>query len=175
MHLKKSFEPFIVKNAKFLKLKLTDSSGGFHQEIPTSKAKEMAISAKLDLVCFKEPNGKDLAFCKIIDYGKWKFNRGKEKRNKKKESVKSTKSTKEIRLTPVIGDHDLKHKMKQACGFLDSGDDVLFLMRLKGRQMSHMGDAEQKMNEIISSCESGKEVSRKKTRNSIAVRVSKGK
>jgi translation initiation factor IF-3 len=77
-------------------------------------------------------------------------------------------------VSPVIGDHDLQHKLKQAQEFLDNGDDVLFSMRLKGRQAAHMGDAEGKMNEIIASCGNGKEVSRKKTRNTIAVRLNKG-
>jgi translation initiation factor IF-3 len=170
--LKKSFEPFVIDYADFSTLNLLDENGDFHKEVSITKAKEMAKNTGMDLVCFKEPDNKNLALCKIINYGKWKFQKEKSLKQKKKES---SKSTKEIRVSPVISDHDLKHKMKQASDFINNGDEVLLSMRLKGRQMSHMDEAEARMNEIASSCENSKEVSRKKTRNTIMVRISKDK
>jgi translation initiation factor IF-3 len=167
--LKKKFEPFIVTYAKYNRVKLKDQNGDFHNDISIEDAKDIANAADIDLVCFAEPTGKDLAFCKIMDYGKWKFELSK---NHKKGN-KSRTVTKEIRFSPVISDHDVGHKVKKAKRFLENGDELLFFMQLKGRQRMFFKEAEARMNEIILLCTNGKEVSRKKTGNNIAVRLTK--
>lgn len=161
--------PFIVKYVDFSITRLVDAEKNYHSEIGIGEAKKMAQEASLDLVCFNNPEHGNLALCKIIDFGKWKYSSEKKK---KKEKV-GKKITKEIRLSPVISDHDVEHKIKHVKEFIEDGNDVLFSMRLKGRQRVHYKEAEERMDEIIAMCsEYSKETSRKKSSNMIAVRVS---
>ena len=81
---------------------------------------------------------------------------------------------KELRFSPVIGDHDIEHKLKQAKEFIEKGHEVMFSMYLKGRQRHHFDLAEEKMNGIVGLCSDyGEEVFRKKLANTILVRVAK--
>ena len=81
--------------------------------------------------------------------------------------------TKEVRFSPLISDNDIGHKIKKAKKFIEGNDEVLFFMQLKGRQRAFFKEAELKMNEIVSLCTNGKEISRKKTGNNITVRLTK--
>ena len=169
-----SGQPFVVKYNDFPTTKLVDASLAYHDSIDMNEAKRMAMEAGLDLVCFNRPdkNG-GLALCKIIDFGKWKYS--SEKKKKKQEKL-NKKTTKEIRLSPVIGEHDIEHKLKHVREFIEDGNDVSFLMMLKGRQRAHFKDAEDRMNEIVAMCsEYSKEISRHKSSNTIEVRVSSNK
>ena len=168
----KSDEPYIVKYANFDSARLIDQDNNFHAQVRIADAKRMAQDAELDLVCFNEPDGKQLAFCKIIDYGKWKYS---EEKKKKKQHQVSKRSIKEIRFSPVIGEHDIEHKIKQAKGFLEDGDEVVFSMRLKGRQRAHFDDAEKKLNEIVAMCGDINIVSVKKGAGFINIRIVKNK
>ena len=162
--------PFIVSGyVDFNSIRLIDQNGQFHNDVKIGQAKNLAKQAGLDLVCLNYPDQKNLALCKIIDYGKWKYSNDK----KKKQNKVKKKETKEIRFSMSISDHDIEHKMRQVRTFLEEGNDVLFSMRLKGRERAHFKDAEEKMNNIVSICEEGKEVSRKATRGNIMVRMSK--
>jgi len=97
-----------------------DSSGVYHDSIRTRAAIEMAQESNLDLVCFNTATERDLPFCKILNFGKWKYNQ-----DKKKKQNKDSKKTKEIRISVDISDNDLGHKIKQAKEFLAGGDDVV--------------------------------------------------
>jgi len=166
-----SSEPFVISHVTFRNTRLVDHTNQYHPDIDVFKAKKMAEENGLDLVCFNRPERNNLALCKLIDYGKWKYSNEK---SKKKQQKSHKKTTKEIRFSPVISDHDVEHKLKQVFEFLDDGDDVLFFMRLKGRQRHHFDYAEERMNQIVSMCEEhGKEVSRKKNPSLITVRISK--
>ena len=72
--------------------------------------------------------------CKVLDYGKYKY----EMQKKKNEAKKNQKvvSIKELKLRPMIDTHDYEVKVKQAKKFLAQGDKVKFTMRYKGREMS---------------------------------------
>jgi translation initiation factor IF-3 len=73
--------------------------------------------------------------CKIMDYGKHKYElTKKEKESKKKQKVINVK---EIRLTPTIDEHDLQVKIKNAVKFLEKGDRVKIVVRFRGRQLGH--------------------------------------
>ena len=91
----------------------------------------MAGEANLDLVEVS-PNS-DPPVCRIMDYGKWKYRRGK-KTGKTKAHVSIIK---EVRLRPKTGVHDQDVKVKRAREFLAKGDKVLFSMRFRGREMAH--------------------------------------
>jgi len=165
--------PFIIVGfVKFNVVRLVDRNGEFHDRVEIGEAKKQAVSAGMDLVCFNEPAGDKLAFCKIINFGKWQY--AEKKKHKKNKVIK--KVTKEVRFSPDIDDHDIEHKIKQVVEFLEDGDDVVFTMRLKGRQRVHFKEALEKMNQIVSLCKGkGEETSRKVSENLILVRISKHK
>lgn len=93
----------------------------------------MATAKNLDLVCVA-PQAKP-PVCKIIDYGKYRF----EAQKKAKEAKKNQKiqDTKEIRLSQVIDKHDIDTKLKNARKFIEKGDKLKVSMRFRGRQMAH--------------------------------------
>ena len=93
----------------------------------------MAFDARLDLVKIA-PNSKP-PVCRIMDYGKYRYDMMKREREaKKKQQVINIK---EIRLTPNIEEHDLNTKANQAKKFLDNGDRVKVSVRFRGREMGH--------------------------------------
>jgi translation initiation factor IF-3 len=98
-----------------------------------------AEAAGLDLVEVS-PNA-DPPVCKILDYGKYKY----EEQKKKAQARKNQKvaEIKELRMRPMISDHDLEVKMNNARRFLEHGDKVKFTIRFRGRELSNkeLGDA----------------------------------
>lgn len=94
----------------------------------------MANEKKLDLVKIA-PNANP-PVCKILDYGKYKY----ELQKKEKEARKKQKtiSVKEIRLSPMIEDHDLNVKANNANKFLKNGDKVKVTLRFRGREMGYV-------------------------------------
>ena len=100
---------------------------------PTAEAIEIAISHGLDLVEVS-PNAEP-PVCKILDYGKFKYEEQK-KRNEAKKKQKVV-SIKEIKMRPSIDIHDYETKMKAAHKFLDNGDKVKVTIRFRGREMAH--------------------------------------
>jgi translation initiation factor IF-3 len=94
---------------------------------------EKADERKLDLVKVA-PTAKP-PVCKIMDYGKYKYEAAK----KEKEARKNQKTinVKEVRMTPNIEKHDLNVKARQANDFLKSGDKVKVSVRFRGREMGH--------------------------------------
>lgn len=96
-------------------------------------AQQRAIDSNLDLVKIS-PNAKP-PVCKIMDYGKYKYEQSKkEKEARKKQKVVNLK---EVRLTPVIEDNDLNVKANMAIGFLKDEDKVKVSVRFRGREMGH--------------------------------------
>ena len=102
-----------------------------------SAALKMADAQGLDLV---EISAKaDPPVCKIIDYGKYKYEMiRKEKEAKKKQKVIEIK---EIRLSPNIDTNDLNTKISAARKFLSKGDRVKITLRFRGREMAHMNNS----------------------------------
>jgi len=89
----------------------------------------------------------DPPVCKIIDYGKYKYELSrKEKIQKKKQHVIHVK---EIRLSPKIEQHDIDFKIKHARKFIEQGDKVKFNIVFKGRQIAHKEFGDQLIERII--------------------------
>ena len=102
-----------------------------------SEAHELADKANLDLVCM---NGSaNPPVCKIMDYGKYKFDAIK----KEKEAKKNQKVTehKEIQLSMTIDTHDLEVKAKHGKRFLEGGNKVKVVLRMRGRQQAYAQNA----------------------------------
>lgn len=93
----------------------------------------LADEAGLDLVEISP--GAEPPVCKVLDYGKYKF----EMQKKAAEARKKQKvvELKEVKLRPGIDDHDFGIKMKNARSFLEEGDKVKITMRFRGREMAH--------------------------------------
>ena len=97
------------------------------------KGLELAVEEVLDLVEIS-PNT-DPPVCKILDYGKYKYEAQKRKNEAKKKQ--KTIDVKEIKLRPNIDEHDYQVKLRKIFEFLDSGDKVKVTMRYRGREMAH--------------------------------------
>lgn len=101
--------------------------------VSNAEAQRLADDKNLDLVKIA-PQAKP-PVCKIMDYGKHKFEMAKrEKENRKNQKVVAIK---EIRLSPNIDDHDFNTKLKNALKFLKSGDKVKVSVRFRGREITH--------------------------------------
>ncbi len=113
------------------------------------EAFKLAQEAELDLVKIA-PTAKP-PVCKIIDYGKYKY----EMLRKEKEAKKKQKTTdvKEVRLSPNIDVNDLNTKANQARKFLSKGDKVKVSLRFRGREMAHMNASKQILDDFFSKVE----------------------
>jgi len=101
------------------------------------EAMKLAAEANLDLVKIA-PTAKP-PVCKIIDYGKYKYEQTrKEKEAKKKQK---TVEVKEVRLSPNIDTNDLNTKVNNAKKFICKGDRVKVTLRFRGREMAHMASS----------------------------------
>ena len=101
--------------------------------ISKEKGIEIALEAGLDLVEVS-PNA-DPPVCKVLDYGKYKY----EAQKKANEARKKQKviGVKEIKMRPGIDEHDYQVKMRSVRRFLDEGDKVKMTIRFRGREMAH--------------------------------------
>ena len=103
--------------------------------VPIAEALAKAQEAGLDLVKIA-PRAKP-PVCRIIDYGKFRYEQSrKDKEAKKKQKIVEIK---EIRLSPNIDTNDLNTKTNSARKFLERGDRVKVTLRFRGREMAHMG------------------------------------
>ena len=101
--------------------------------VPRSDAITRALEAGLDLV--EVSPTADPPVCKILDFGKYKY----EEQKRKNEARKKQKviEIKEIKLRPGIDDHDYDVKMRSMKNFIDEGDKVKVTMRFRGRELAH--------------------------------------
>jgi translation initiation factor IF-3 len=114
-------------------VRLIDDNGTNHGVVKVGDALTMAKSAGLDLVVVS-PNV-DPPVCKILDFGKFKFDLQKKATvAKKKQRIQSVK---EIKMRPSIDIHDYEVKMRSVVKFLEHGDKVKVTMRFRGREMAH--------------------------------------
>ncbi|MEM9669836.1 MAG: translation initiation factor IF-3 [Pseudomonadota bacterium] len=131
--VKKSSGPRTNQEITAPRVLLIDENGEKQGEMPTGAALDAAKEANLDLVEVA-PDG-DPPVCKILDYGKLKF----EAQKKRAAARKKQKSAdlKEIKMRPNIDIHDYEVKTKQITKFFDQGDKVKVTMRFRGREMAH--------------------------------------
>lgn len=115
-----------------------------------SRVEALAIAKGrgLDLLCVA-PNARP-AVCKIVNYGKYRF----EQQKKAKEAKKNMKvmDLKEVQLSVNIGQHDFDTKLKAARKFLEQGDKVKISIRLKGRQLAFADKGIDMVNSFINMC-----------------------
>lgn len=80
-----------------------------------------------------------------MDYGKYKYEKGKKSHRSKGHQVR----TKEIRLRPKTGQHDIDFKVKQAMGFLKHKDKVQVTVMFRGRELAHVEEGRKVMEEVV--------------------------
>lgn len=114
-------------------VRLIDAEGQNVGVVPTRQALAMAEEAGLDLVEIS-PDAKP-PVAKILDYGKFKFQ--EQKRAAEARKKQKVIELKEIKLRPMIDDHDYDVKMRAARRFFEEGDKVKFTLRFRGREMDH--------------------------------------
>ncbi len=128
-------------------IRLVGSNGEQLGIMSAKEALKMAVEAELDLVKIA-PNAKP-PVCKIIDYGKFRY----EQARKEKEARKKQKTIeiKEVRLSPNIEENDLNTKISAARKFLTKGDKVKVTLRFRGREMSHMANSKHILDDFAES------------------------
>ena len=116
--------------------------------MPVQQAMDIAIEKDLDLV--KIAPGSNPPVCKIMDYGKFRFEQSKkEKEAKKNQHIVEIK---EIRMSPGIGENDFNVKLKNAQKFIADGDRVKVSVRFRGREMAHTNLGEGLLKEFAEKC-----------------------
>lgn len=133
MAYKKQIGPRVNNDIIADKIRLVGADGEMVGVVTVDVGIEAAKKAGLDLVEVS-PNAEP-PVCKVLDYGKYKYDAQKKAHEAKKKQ--KTIQIKEVKLRPMIGDHDLEIKMRAIHKFLDAGDKVKITLRFRGREMAH--------------------------------------
>ncbi|HVH78268.1 MAG TPA: translation initiation factor IF-3 [Stellaceae bacterium] len=125
--------PRVNEDIAVMRLRLIDERGEMVGIVTRNEALDLAADAGLDLVEIA-PNA-DPPVCKILDFGKFKY----EEQKKKNEAKKKQKviEVKEVKFRPSIDDHDYDVKMRSMQKFIGEGDKVKVTMRFRGRELAH--------------------------------------
>ncbi len=126
-------------------VRLIDDEGNQLGIVPTQEAVRLAKEKDLDLVEVS-PNANP-PVCKILDYGKYRFEQEKKLRDSKKNQ--KVLKLKEIRMQPKIGSGDLDTKARHIQEFLDEGDKVKVTIRFRGRELAHTDLGFDVLNEVL--------------------------
>jgi translation initiation factor IF-3 len=130
-------------------VRVVDDDGAMLGVLPTHEALRRAQDRGLDLV---EVNPKaDPPVCKILDFGKYKYD--EKKKTKEAKRKQTTVEIKEIKLRPKTDDHDLAFKARAARRFLEAGHKVKFTVRFRGREITHPEKAQEQLDWIVKQCE----------------------
>ena len=135
----------INEQIKAKEVQVIDENGQKLGKLSLNEALNMAFEKKLDLVLVA-PNA-ELPVCKIMNYGKYKF----EQTKKEKEARKKQKTfeVKEIRVTPNIEQHDFEFKCKNARKFLEDGNKVKITVKFRGRELNYVKLGEEALNKFV--------------------------
>jgi translation initiation factor IF-3 len=141
--------PRVNEGIREKEVRLIDENGENVGVVPIKEALSMAREAGLDLIEIS-PNATP-PVAKILDFGKYKY----EMQKRKHEAKKNQKIVhiKELKLRPMIEEHDYQVKLKQSKKFLKEGDKVKFTMRYKGREMSANDMGKSVLNRLLEDLE----------------------
>ena len=129
-------------------IRLIGSDGEQMGLMSSAEAQKIADEQDLDLVMIS-PNAKP-PVCKIMDYGKYRFEQNKKVKEAKKNQ--HVMDVKEIRMSPGIGDNDFNTKLKNGQKFLADGDRVKVSVRFRGREMAHTNIGEKLLRDFAEKC-----------------------
>ena len=126
-------------------VQIIDDEGKKIGPVSLNEALDMAYDRKLDLVLVAPNN--DIPICKLMNYGKYKFEQAKREKEAKKKQ--KTFELKEIRITPNIEEHDFEFKCKNAKKFIEDGNKVKVTVRFRGRELNYVKLGEEVLNKFI--------------------------
>jgi len=135
----------INEQIRVREVRLIDDEGEQNGIMPTVEALKLAKERELDLVEVSPTANPPV--CKILNYGKYRFEQEKRLRDSRK-NQKALK-IKEIRMQPKIGSGDLDTKAKHVQEFLDEGDKVKVTIRFRGRELAHTELGYDVLNEVL--------------------------
>ena len=142
-----SKEALINEEIRDAEVRVIDETGTMIGIIPIEEALRLAEEKNLDLVNVS-PNANP-PVCKILDYGKYRYEiQKREKDAKKRQKVTEVK---EVRLSTFIEEHDIQVKAKNASKFLQEGNRVKVSLRLRGRERDYANHAIEVMNDFAES------------------------
>lgn len=153
-----SKQPFYRINSQIRarEVRLLDSEGKQIGVMSIDEARKLSDEQELDLVEVAPMAKPPVA--RLIDYSKFLYQLKKKKQEEKKKST--TSETKQIRMGPFIGEHDLDIKVKKASEFLEDGDKVKFIVRFRGREFTKKELGENVLNKVIAKLEDVAKVER---------------
>ena len=129
-------------------VRLIDADGTQLGIKPLREAMDIAESRELDLV--KISPGANPPVCKLMDYGKYRFEQAKKEKEARKNQ--HTVDIKEIRMSPGIDVHDFDVKLRNAQRFLREGNKVKVSVRFKGRELAHTSIGEKLLIKFSENC-----------------------
>jgi translation initiation factor IF-3 len=124
-------------------VRVINQEGAMLGAMPVNRAMELAREAGLDLV--EVASSERPPVCKIMDYGKFKYDQKKKVAKQKQHQTQ----LKEIRVRPKTGDHDIGVRISRAKEFLEGKDKVLVNVLFKGRELAHIEEGRKVMDEVI--------------------------
>jgi len=113
--------------------------------VQTREAQRMAEDVGLDLVEIAPTSRPPV--CKIMDYGKYKYDQSKRKHEQKKKQTVVV--IKEIKMRPSTDEHDFQVKLRHIKRFLDEGNKVKITIRFRGREMAHVDLGRERMKRVV--------------------------
>ncbi len=141
-------EMIINEEIRFPEVRVVGVDGEAVGIMSSDAALKMAYDKGYDLVLMAAQAQPPV--CRIMDYGKYRFERDKKEKEAKKKQ--QTVELKEIQLSCRIDTHDFETKLRHAQRFLESGNKVRVVMRFRGREMSHIAIGQELMNKFKDEC-----------------------
>nr|YP_009392652.1 translation initiation factor 3 [Bostrychia tenella]ARW61214.1 translation initiation factor 3 [Bostrychia tenella] len=154
MKKKYNRQPIINERIKYPKVRLIDVLGKQLGIYSSEEALKIALEKGLDLVVIS--NKSEPPVCKIINYGKYKFEQEKKAKEAKKKQHNT--SVKEVKMRYKIEEHDYKVRLNQALRFLQSGDKVKATVIFRGREIQHLHLALELLNKMSTDLQNISEV-----------------
>jgi translation initiation factor IF-3 len=146
--------PQINERIRFPKIRAIDKDGGQLGILTPQEALRIAEEQELDLVLVSDKA--DPPVCRIMDYGKYKFEQEKKAREARKKQ--HTADVKEVKMRYKIEDHDYQVRVNQAVRFLKDGDKVKATITFRGREIQHSDLAEDLLKRMATDLEQVAEV-----------------
>ncbi|MCW5313179.1 translation initiation factor IF-3 [Nostoc sp. KVJ3] len=141
--------PQINERIRFPKIRVIDTDGAQLGIMPPHEAQQLAEEKELDLVLISDKA--DPPVCRIMDYGKYKFEQEKKAREARKKQ--HTADVKEVKMRYKIEEHDYNVRVKQAERFLKDGDKVKATVMFRGREIQHSDLAEDLLKRMATDLE----------------------
>lgn len=136
--------PQINERIRYPNIRLIDTDGGQLGIVTSEEGRRLAEEKELDLVLVSDKS--DPPVCRIMDYGKYKFEQ--EKRAKEAKKKQHTADVKEVKMRYKIEEHDYQVRVNNAQRFLKSGDKVKATVTFKGREIQHANLAKQLLDRM---------------------------